>query len=220
MAQLAIYPTLPGLTFSVIKRPKWFTGIAQTASGREARVGYANASLWEWDLTYDYLPDQRTASSGTDSDLQTLIAFYQARSGAMHGFLFKDPDDHAITGQVIGQADGTTTDFTLYRQLGHDTIVLDSDAPLEPIGYVDATQPFNVYLNDVLVAPSSYGLALTTPVSQKVHFHAAPASGVAISVDMTFFYYVRFKDDIYEFEKFYDRLWSQRLLTLASLRGF
>ena len=36
---------------------------------------------------------------------------------------------------------------------------------------------------------------------------------------MSFFYYVRFKEDTYDFEKFMDKLWSQRMITLASQRG-
>ena len=52
-----IYPTLPGLTYTVTKRPKWFTGIGTSVSGREVRYAYAATPLWEWDLSYEYLPD-------------------------------------------------------------------------------------------------------------------------------------------------------------------
>lgn len=210
----SVFPSLPGLAYSVIKRPLWATGIGTSVSLREVRVGYAQSPLWEWDLTFEYLPDQQTASSGTSSDLKELLGFYLAQAGALMGFLFKDPDDHQVTGQVIGTTDGTATNWTLTRTYGGG-----AGTGTEPVGYVDTSAAFHVYLGGVLADPASYDLLTTTPVLQQVKFHAAPAADQVITVDMTYFYYVRFKDDHYDFEKFMDKLWSQRQVTLHSLRN-
>ena len=67
--------------------------------------------------------------------------------------------------------------------------------------------------------PSTYDLLTTTPVNQQVRFHTAPASGQVVTVDMTYYYYVRFKDDHYDFEKFMNNLWSLQTITLMSQRG-
>src|SRR5690242_12866687 len=101
-----VFPTLPGLAFSTVKRPKFFNGTATSASGREVNVAYANAPLWEWDLTYEYLPDEPAVGAATNSDLRALLGFYLAQGGSLQGFLFQDPDDHAVTGQTLGVTDG------------------------------------------------------------------------------------------------------------------
>lgn len=210
----SIYPTLAGLTYSVIKRPKWFTGVGVSASGREVRVAYAANPLWEWDLTYNYLPDYQSDSSTTPSDLKQLLGFYLSVSGGFGGFLFKDPDDNSVTGQAIGTTDGTTTMWTLVRTYGGGDGV-----GVEPIGYVNADITFNLYVAGTLVDPATYDVLNTTPVAQQIRFHTAPATGHAITADFGFYYYCRFKDDHYDFEKFMDRLWSLATVTLMSQRN-
>jgi uncharacterized protein (TIGR02217 family) len=208
------FPVLPGLSYSVIKRPKFFTGIGTSATGREVRVGYAPYPLWEWDLTFGYLPDKVTESAATPSDLKQLLGFYLSQQGALNGFWFKDPDDYSVTGQPIATADGVTTNFLLLRTYGGT-----AGSGTEPIGGVGLDAPFRVYLNGVLQSEASYDVVLATPVAQYVRFHSPPASGAVVTIDMNFVYYCRFKDDTYDFEKFMDKFWSQRLITLASQRG-
>lgn len=211
----ALYPTLPGLTFSVIKRPKFFTGIAKSTSGREVRVGYALNPLWEWDLTYNYLPDRRTESSASDSDLKTLVGFFLSQSGALQNFKFEDPDDHTVTRQPIATTDGVTATFVLQRTYGGG-----SGAGTEPIGWVNLDQPFNVHLDDTLVDPSLYEVLTTIGSDQQIRFPGgAPLAGTLLSVTMSYYYNVRFSADTYDFEKFMDKLWSTQTVTLASQRA-
>ena len=213
-AVAVIYPELPGLTYSVIKRPKFYTGVATAPSGREVRISYASTPLWEWDLTYEYLPDWSAPGAATPSDFKQLLGFYLSMQGSFGGFMFRDPDDNTVVGQVIGIGDGATTAFTLVRTFG------GSDGTgTEPVGGVDVDRPFAVYFNGVLQDQSIYDVATTQPVGQLLRFHSPPASGVAITADFSYFFYVRFKDDHYDFEKFMDQLWSQRQLTLMSMRG-
>lgn len=210
----ALYPTLPGLTYSVIKRPKFFTGIAKSTSGREVRVGYALNPLWEWDLTYNYLPDRRTESSASDSDLKALVGFFLSQSGALQSFKFEDPDDNAVTLQPIGTTDGVTTTWVLQRTYGGG-----SGAGTEPIGWVNLTQPFHAYLDGDLIDPAAYELLTTVGTLQQIRFFGAPAGGSVLSVTMRYYYNVRFSADTYDFEKFMDRLWSTQTVTLASQRA-
>jgi hypothetical protein len=200
---------LPYLSYSVIKRPKFSSGISIAATGREVRVAYAAYPLWEWDLNYDYLPDP----GGIGDDLWALFGLYLSRLGAALGFLFQDIDDHIVSGQYVAVADGVTTNFLLYRTYGGG----DGNAS-EPIGYVDLNAPFSVYFDGALVSPAGYSVITKTPLAQRLKFPVAPASGVTITVSMSYFYYVRFKDDEIAFEKFLDRLWSAATLTLMSQR--
>jgi uncharacterized protein (TIGR02217 family) len=210
----AIYPALPGLTYSVIKRPKWFTGVGTAATGREVRVAYAQNPLWEYELTYNVLHDKPSPAAATASDLKQLMGFYLAMNGSFLTFLFLDPDDNAVTGQIIGTTDGTTTTWTLTRTYG------GSDGTgSEPIGYVNPGFPLNVYLDGALQASGTYTLLNTGLVNQQIRFATAPGAGHVISVDMNYYYVVRFAEDHYDFEKFMDKLWSLAKVTLMSQRG-
>lgn len=57
-------------------------------------------------------------------DIDTLIAFFEARRGQLHGFRWKDWSDYRSCGsnadpahddQVIGTGDGVTTEFQLCK---------------------------------------------------------------------------------------------------------
>lgn len=57
-------------------------------------------------------------------DLETLIAFFEARRGQLHGFRWKDWSDFksctpshdvGFKDQIIGQGDGATTEFALIK---------------------------------------------------------------------------------------------------------
>jgi hypothetical protein len=204
-----IFPTIASLGFSVMKRPAFYNGSETSGSGWNVRVGYASAPTWEWDLTYELLQD-----SASPSALKLLVGFYLAMQGDLVPFLFLDPDDNAVAGQPIGTTDGATTNWTLVRSYGGA-----SGSGNEPVGYVNAGQAFNVYLNGTLQSPSTYTVVTTTPVAQQVKFSTAPAAGQAVTVDMGYYYYVHFKDPTNEFEKFMYQLWSLKKITLASLRG-
>lgn len=209
----ALYPTLPGLAYSVIKRPKFFTGVGKSATGREVRVNYAANPLWEWDLTYAYLPDKQSDSAATASDLKELVGFYLSQNGSFSAFKFEDPDDNAVTAQFIGTTDGVTTTWILVRTYGGG-----SGAGTEPIGWVNTDEPFHVFLDGTLQDPSTYTLLTTIGVLQQLRFNSAPAAGHVITVTMRFYYCVHFSADTYDFEKFMDKLWSTQTITLASER--
>lgn len=210
----ATYPTLLGLTFPVVKTPIFSTQTGAAASGREVRVGMYQNPIWEFTLTYDYLPDKWITNPNA-SDLKTLMGFYISQGGSLLPFQFKDPDDNIIQGQIIGTTDGITNVYYLSRTFG------GADGTLtEPIGMVDQSQAFNVYLGGTLqTVGTDYNLVTTTPLANFIQFATTPAEGEVITVDMSYFYWVRFKDDQYDFNKFMSNLWEAKKIVLHSLRG-
>src|SRR4051794_40434747 len=74
-----IFPTLPGLAWSVTKTPTFQTRIQRAASGRELRALDYPYPLWQFALVYDFLRDNPTA--GHD-ELRTLIGFFMLCQGA------------------------------------------------------------------------------------------------------------------------------------------
>lgn len=95
--------------------PQRRTEIVTLLSGREERNSPWADSLRRWD-----------AGPGVKSldDLHTLIAFFEARRGRLHGFRFRDPIDNrscapsavpSMLDQVIGTGDGEVTEFQLVK---------------------------------------------------------------------------------------------------------
>ena len=206
-----IFPALIGLGYSVIKRPIFYNASARSGSGWLVRVSYAAAPTWEWDLTFDVLRDPNATS-----DLRKLLGFYLARNGDLIPFLFLDPDDNSVTAQNVGTGDGTTTIFTLVRSYGA------LETGVENIGYLNTGATFNVYFDGTLQSTSTYDVLTATPGKQQISFHTAPPAAPScpvITVDMSYYYYVHFKDPTNDFEKFADKFWTVKKITLESLRG-
>jgi len=85
-----VFPTLPGLAWSVTKTPTFQTRIQRAASGRELRALDYPYPLWQFALVFDFLRDNPTA--GYD-ELRTLMGFFMLCQGAFGTFLFRDPSD-------------------------------------------------------------------------------------------------------------------------------
>lgn len=232
-------PNLPGLAFNVVRRPKAGSTDVQThVSGREVRLGYWTYPLYEWDLTYSVLRDFKPCPSyAILSELKQLEGFFLNKQGSLIPFFFNDPDDNFVRGQGLGIGDGVTTNFLLIRTFGDPSYVTsDTGAPAaivtEPVGYINLAEPFNVYLNGVLQPSTSYTISQGYPGSCalgggavlglyqpcQLNFNSPPGTGQAITVDMSFYFWARFNDDYADFEKFADRYWLLRKITLDSLR--
>lgn len=124
-----LFPTLKGLAFNVAKRPNFSTRVASNVSGREVRNAFWDDPRWDYELTYDYLPDRPVAQGETD--LKTLMGFFLQRRGSFDAFLFHDPDDYIANGYQ-GTTDGVTLTFDLRRTFG---------GFVERIGQIDNEQP-------------------------------------------------------------------------------
>jgi uncharacterized protein (TIGR02217 family) len=204
----AIFPALPGLGWSVTKAPRFATRIQRAVSGRELRVLDQPYPLWTWTLTYGVLRDQSdTRGSGGlgvgYSELRTLLGFFLAQQGALTPFLFDDPTDDSISGQIIGTGDGSTTAYQLVRTMGGFA---------EPI--VAPNVISGIYFNGVLQSPSSYSVNTSTGI---VTFTAAPPAGQIVTASFTYYFQVRFAGDTAEFENFMYQLWQLKTVKLQSV---
>ncbi|HUC63438.1 MAG TPA: DUF2460 domain-containing protein [Alphaproteobacteria bacterium] len=195
----AIFPTLPGLAWNVVRSPIWSTRVQTTVSGKETRTADWVTPLWQWELQYELLRDDAT------DELRTLMGFYLQRQGSYDDFLFQDPDDNSVAGAVVdSSADGSTTAFQLLRSLGGYP---------EPMTAIDAVSA--VYLNGTAQATSGWSVDLSTGI---LTFATAPASGSAITADFTYYFRVRFKEDEADFEKFAQALWGLKTIHLMSVK--
>ncbi|HYP37396.1 MAG TPA: DUF2460 domain-containing protein [Stellaceae bacterium] len=207
MADIGIFPSLPGLAWSVTKTPTFQTRIQRAVSGRELRALDYPYPLWQFTLVFDLLRDNPTA--GYD-ELRTLMGFFMLCQGSFGTFLFRDPSDHRVTGQQIGIGNASTTVFQLQRAMGS---TLPGGGFLEPIvapGVVSA-----LYLDGITQGPGSYSV---DPDTGLVTFSTAPGSGLIITADYSYYFRCRFIDDSYAFENFMFQLWQLKKLTFISVR--
>jgi uncharacterized protein (TIGR02217 family) len=95
--------------------PTFSTNVVSSASGNE----YRNANWQQARLRFDAGPGVRS-----DSEVETLLAFFRARRGAAVGFRFRDPFDFSSNGmtgepgaldQRIGTGDGSQVRFSLVK---------------------------------------------------------------------------------------------------------
>lgn len=193
----AVFPGyLPGLTPKVTQAPEFRTLVQEAENGAELRLALRSFPKWTFQLEYEFLRDQAIYP-----ELRTLVGFYLARLGPADSWLFQNPDDYQVTGQVCGVGNGATLDFPLVRAFGPF---------VEP-----------VFEPDVITAVTVAGVitAFTLQPYGVVRFASPPASGAAVAWSGTFFYRARFSDDHIDPEKFLDKLWKLgKLQFVASLQ--
>ena len=210
----AIFPTLPGLGWSVSKAPRFATRIQRAVSGRELRALDQPSPIWTWTLTYSMLRDQndtRGASgpgAGYD-ELRTLMGFFLQQRGAFQPFLFDDPTDDRANAQAIGTGDGATTVFQLVRTMG---AVLPGSGFAEPITAPNVVT--TIYFDGIRQSGSGYSVG---PDTGLVVFTNPPPAGQLVTADFSYYFRVRFADDTADFENFLYQLWALKQVKLQSI---
>ena len=197
------FPALPGLGWSVHKKPVFSTIVADHVSGREVREALYQNPIWQFELTFDGLSSSPTSYSGLGANsMQTLMGFFLASQGQYSTFLYTDSSDSAAVNTTFAIGDGTTSVFTFSRYMG---------AFLEPVGWVTGVS--NVYLNG---ANQASGWSLSTPNS--LVFTSAPGSGVSVAATFTYAFECRFDSDDQDFEEIMSNLWKVDSVKFKSVR--
>jgi uncharacterized protein (TIGR02217 family) len=207
MSDVGIFPSLPGLGWSVTKSPTFQTRIQRAVSGRELRALDYPYPLWQFTLVFNLLRDN---PPGGYDELRTLMGFYLECQGAYGTFLFQDPSDHQVTGQYIGTGNSSVAVFQLQRTMG---AALPGGGFVEPIVAPDLLSA--VYFDGITQSPASYS---ADPATGLLTFATPPGSGLVIAADFTYWFRCRFVDDSYDFENFMYRLWQLKKLTFISVR--
>jgi uncharacterized protein (TIGR02217 family) len=188
--------------------PERRTRIVELASGKEERNSPWAGSRRRYDASYGI----RRAD-----DLAAVVAFFEARSGRLRGFRWKDWSDFksclpsavvAATDQLIGQGNATATAFQLSKTYSSG---LQS--------YVRTiTKPVT---GSVLVAvggvPQSSGWSVDTTTGI-VTFTAPPANGASVTAGFEFDVPVRFDSDLLDVTLDIERLGSITSIALVEVR--
>lgn len=174
--------------------PERRTDITTLRSGFEERN-----SIWKHSRRkYD-------ASLGLRSidELHEVLEFFEARSGRLYGFRWKDWADYrsgppkraiASTDQLVGVGDGSETDFQLVKRYSSGGIeyVRDIKKPSRPATDPDAPAPL-VEVNSIAQTEGvDYTIDYNTGI---ITFTSAPTSGHNIRAGFWFDVPVRFDTD-------------------------
>ena len=188
--------------------PERRTQIVELASGDEER----NASWADSRRRYDVSYGIRRAD-----DLATVVAFFEARNGRLHGFRFKDWADFkscapsgtpSSSDQMIGTGDGIQTAFQLVKQYASGSQTWTRRITKPVAGSV------KVRLN---AAEQSSGWAVDLAPGI-VTFSAPPANGVVIRAGFEFDVPVRFDSDLLDVTLDIERLGSITSIPLVEIR--
>jgi Conserved hypothetical protein 2217 (DUF2460) len=216
------FPELIGLGYDVTWRAVWSGEVQEHQSGGEYRFSYWSEPLWEFDLTFNVLREGFWIGQPWD-ELRKLVGLNNACLGTTQGFKFKNVDDFTVPRQYIGTTDGTTTTFDLVRTYGANNPALGYNGT-EHIGFLSDRAPFSLFIDSSSAAVSvndptyGYTLGTGTPSLQQLVFNAAPPAGHLLYVQMSYDYFARFKDATVDFDKFMQRLWQIKKVTLRTLR--
>ena len=196
----AVFPTLPGLAYSVFRTPIWSTLIQTAVSGKEQRCDLWSYPRWSWSLSFSVL-----RSDITFAEWQTFVGFFNLRQGMFDPFLYEDVDDNSVSNQNIGVGNGSNKVFQLVRTLG---------------GFVEPIPAPNI-ISDIQVDGSTIGGAYTVdPATGLVTLTSAPGNGLLVTASFSYYWRCRFAQDnsgsgsgnftgdAMTLEKFMNQLWT------------
>jgi uncharacterized protein (TIGR02217 family) len=198
-----LLPSLPGLAWNTVRRPKFSTPIAPHVSGREVRISNYAYPIWEWEMSYEFL------RAGAEQELQTLIGFFLARRGQFDTFLFLDPEeqDNALTAVTVGTGDAAQTKWTLFKTWAGFA---------EPCGYVDPASVHVYFTASGATVEQTSGWTFVSP--NQIDFATPPPTGTVITADYAWYYRVRFGEDSQDYNNFMFNLFELKKMTVVSVK--
>ena len=199
------FPILKGMSFSVTRTPVWSNQLQTSISGKDTAVAYWSYPKWRWTIPFEML-----RSDTVNAELQNLAGFFNLRTGSVDTFLYTDPYDKVVSGQLIGTGDGVTALFQLARAWG---------GFVEPMFAPNTVT--SVTVNSAVVASSLYTVSpwgSTAPGMVTFSSGAIPASSYAVAASFSYYFPCRFMDDTQTFENFMYNLWNNKSVKFQSVK--
>ncbi len=196
-----VYPTLPGLTWSVTKSPMWKTRVQTSVRGRELRIRDQIYPRWKFQQIYSFLAGSVRCTPGY-TEIQIMMDFFQSVQGSWDNWLFVDPTDNFVANQRLGVGDAAQTTFQLVRAFAGgfaEPIIAPSSWVIKKDGVVQGS-----------------GFSVNTG-NGVVTFSSAPASGVVITADIHYYFRCRFTTDTLDFEEFAKNWWELKKVEFESV---
>lgn len=188
--------------------PRRRTQVVTLSSGFEERNASWARSKREYDVSYGI----RSAD-----DLQTVVAFFEARNGRLHGFRFKDWSDYRsgapsrvpdASDQLLGTGDGSALHFRLRKFYG-----------AEALGYWRLiTRPVDGSVRVALDGAEQFTGWSVDVASGIVSFDVAPAPDVEVRAGFEFDVPCRFGNDALDVTLDFERVGTIQSIQIVELR--
>jgi hypothetical protein len=225
---LKIYPTLPGLTFPVLKSADFDTLIPASPNRYESRLPQTVNPQWSFQLVYDFLRDN-PGGTFTAGEMRTLWDFFLYHGGQAKSFLFLDVDDSYVgPAMVSGAPNAPLAQLQLVND-GAGNFYSPLQRTFGGLFYEDVTDlntdtgaggsALAVYANGVLAASGTGagqyqllgpGLAVSgnSFMGMYLKWGAGTPPSAPITAQFNFYFRVRFGSDSQDMEKFADKFWT------------
>lgn len=209
-------PTFPDLSvmgFPIHKKPYFSAWEHKSVLGSQyqtARQVYPN---WEFILQYgeeSWLREQTqnnpiyTANSPY-REFEAISQLFMSCYGSYGEFWYKDASDASRSGQIIATGDATRLSFRVVRTWGVNPTVGLPVQMTEPVGGVDLNLPIAVYVNGSPISSSNY--TVTNDLTGSFLTFTYEPTGI-ITMDFSFFYRCRFKEDMQQYDQWAYNLWQ------------
>lgn len=189
-----VYPSLPGLSFGTQREQSFSTEVQENVNGSEVRQAMRAYPIRRWLLRYEFL---RQDAARSLTEFRDLLTFFLRHRGRFDDFLFNDIADNSITGQALGNGNGSNKDFQLVRTIGSFA---------EPIYSPNAIS--QVRVNGTPTA------AYTVSATGLITFTTAPPNTHPVTADFTYYWRVRFEDDKASFREFVRAFYENERIAL------
>lgn len=214
---LSVFPSLPGLTWPVLKQSEFATLTQGASNFMETRIQLANNPRWHWEMTFDVLRDTISLP-----EYRTLQGFLLALAGKFGDFLFSDPTDNSVGPALISGAPNTAAALQVVND-GAGNYYSPVQRNFGGQFYEDITDlngAITVYANgtlqtQVLSAPAAGQFVLAGPglaipgysfAGMYLQWGANPAAPV--TAQFNFYFRCHIEEDAADFEQFLSTMWT------------
>jgi uncharacterized protein (TIGR02217 family) len=158
---------------------RWLNTRLVGVNGLPSHNGAWSRPIGRWDIATGM---QNT----TWGHIQSVIDMHMVTRGGRDGFLFRDPSDFFVIGELVGTGDGTRKDWQLSRTYSNSggSFVRVITRPI--------AASLTVRVNGTPLPESGWVVSETTGV---LTLDAAPTSGHGVSVDFQYLKAVAFEQD-------------------------
>jgi hypothetical protein len=217
-----LFPTLPGLTWDVKRKPCFHTLVQTVATGYSVRLPLLADPLWEFTCSFEFLRDDVP-----HDEFNLLEGFFLSRKGQFDSFLLdlgsltKNSDDSALEDQLLPiDANGNAPLVRLRGASQYAESVYEINgvpAIKKNGGLLVAGTDYNLVAPGEVANLNANGISYGGYVVQLLT-HAGVGPSDVITADFGFLYRVRFQQDEQEFGLFAQLLYEAQEVKLVSAR--
>ena len=213
---LPVFPSLPGLTFPVLKASGFNTIVQDASNLMDTRIPQTRNPRWNWELTFDVLRD-----STTPSEYRQLQGFILALQGQAGDFLYDDPTDDSVGPALISSVPNTAAELQVVNDgAGNYYSPIQRNFGgqfLEDI--TDLNGSIAVYANGTLATVGTTagkyeigGPGLAIPgasfYGMYLAWGASTPPATPVTAQFNFYFRCRMSEDTQDFEQFVSNMWT------------